>query len=110
MTKYLLIPLLLYSTSSFSEDCTTWGCTSKISELYINTDGSIYVSTDGDETKANCTTVSDIYFTLNPSTGNAKEVYSSILAAFMTGKKIQLRIKEGHAECELSYVRLATSH
>jgi hypothetical protein len=110
MKKYFLVPMLLFSLSAFGQECTTWGCTSVISDLYTNADGIIYVGTNGDEKKANCTAVSDVYFTLNPSSGNAKEVYSSMLAAFMSGKKIQLRIKEGHAKCELSYVRLSTSH
>ncbi len=70
----------------------------------------IYVGTNGDETKANCTAVSGVYFTLNPSSANAKEMYSSMLAAFMSEKKVRLRIKEGDAQCELQYVVLSTSY
>ncbi|EGU57979.1 hypothetical protein VINI7043_12466 [Vibrio nigripulchritudo ATCC 27043] len=110
MKKFLLASLCLFSVSTFGQECTTWGCTSVISDLYTNADGAIYVGTYGDEKKANCTAVSGVYFTLDSSSSNAKEVYSSMLAAFMSGKKIQLRIKEGHAKCELAYVRLSTSH
>ena len=110
MKKYLLVAVLMFSIPAFAQECTTWGCTSTISDLYTNADGLIYVGTNGDETKANCTAISDVYFTLSPSSGNAKEVYSSMLAAFVSGNKIQLRIKEGHDKCELSYVRLSTSH
>ncbi|WMS88497.1 hypothetical protein [Pleionea litopenaei] len=98
--------LLMASLPTMADECKSWGCVSTISELYTNADGRIYIGTPLDEKLANCTPISDIYFTLNPSSGNAKEIYSSLLAAFMANRKIQLRIKEGHAQCELSYVRL----
>jgi len=103
-----LIFLILPSKVFANEQCTTWGCISTISELYTNADGLIYVGTPLDEKLANCTAISGVYFTINPSSGNSKEMYSSLLAAYMSNKKIQLRVKEGHAQCELAYVRLST--
>ena len=104
MKKVLtVIALLASSTSVFAADmCASWGCTSTIETLYTNADGRIYIGTPLDENLANCTTVIDKYFTINPSSGNAKEMYSSILAAYMSDKKVQLRVKEGHPSCELA--------
>jgi hypothetical protein len=102
--------LMLCSFSAASNQCASWGCTATIETLYTNVDGDIYIGTPGDEKLTNCTPVSGVYFTLNPSAVNAKEVYSSILAAYMANEKIQLRIKEGSSNCELAYVKLAKTH
>jgi hypothetical protein len=110
--KILLgLALLACSAATLAEDkCTSWGCISTVSTLYTNADGAIYVGTPLDETLANCTSVSGVYFTLNPAAGNAKEMYASVLAAHMSNKKIMLRVKEGHPTCELAYVTLDTSY
>ena len=102
------LTVLISALSSLSANaCTASGCIATISELYTTADGVIYVSTPLDEKLANCTAVSDKYFTINPSSKNAKEMYSSVLAAYMSGKKIQLRVIEGHSQCQLAYVRLS---
>ena len=108
MRKILFILFLLVTAnSSFAEDrCTTWGCVSPIETLYTNASGVIYVGTPFAEINANCTPVSDVYFTLNPDRPNAKEVYTSLLGAYLANKKIQLRIVEGSEGCQLAYVRL----
>ncbi|MEX0334654.1 hypothetical protein [Vibrio tubiashii] len=109
MKNRLIVALVaFYSAASFSDECTSWGCISTVETLYTNANGDIYVGTPLNETLANCTPVSNVYFTLNPSAPNASEIYSSLLAAYMSGKKIQLRVQEGHSRCELSYVRLDT--
>ena len=102
--------ILSVSTIASANQCTTWGCISTIEDLYTNADGYIYIGTPLDEKIANCTPVSGVYFSLNTASGNAKEIYSSLLTAFTTGKKIQLRIKEGSSNCEISYVRLNSSY
>ncbi len=89
-----------------ADECTTWGCVSTIESLYVNASGNIFVGTPLDETKANCTASSGVYFTLNTKSANAKEMYSSLLAAYMANNKVQLRIIEGSGNCELSYIRL----
>jgi len=94
---------------ALEDQCTSWGCKSTISELYTNAQGDIYVATPLDEKLANCTAVSGVYFTLDPTLSNAKEVYSTLLAAFISNKKVQLRVKEGDSKCRLSYVRLDAS-
>ena len=86
------------------------GCISTIEEIYTNADVRIYIATPLDEKLANCSAISDAYFTINPSSGNAKKMYSSVLAAFMSNTKMQLRVKEGHPQCELIYVRLSKNY
>lgn len=100
------VVFLFVSTLSFSDECASWGCISTISELYITTDGDIRVGTPLDEKLASCTPASGVFFTLNQNSANAKEVYSTLLAAYMSEKKIQLRTKDGSPDCELAYVRL----
>lgn len=101
---------MFFSISMSSQaECEKWGCIGKITEIYTNSDGEIYFGTEYNEKKANCTPVADVYFTLNPKSENAKEIYSSVLSAYMAGKKIQPRVKEGSQRCELAYVLLSTS-
>jgi hypothetical protein len=104
-----LVFALASSTSAWAADqCTSWGCISTVANVVTNADGVIYVGTPLDESLANCTAVSGVYFTIDTTSGNAKEMYASVLAAYMSNKKIQLRVKEGHPLCELSYVNLST--
>ena len=105
----VLIGLLASLSVAAAERCDSWGCISTISNLYVTSDGVIYVGTPLDEKLANCTPVAGVYFTLDPSSANAKEIYSSMLSAYMSKKKIQLRIKEGDSRCELAYVVLSTT-
>ncbi|RSD29696.1 hypothetical protein [Vibrio pectenicida] len=108
--KLLPFMLIFFSTFSFADECGSWGCISTIETLYTNAEGVIYIGTPLDEKKANCQPVSDVYFTLNPNASNASYIYSSLLSAYMAGKKIGLRIKEGHPKCELSYVNLKSTY
>ena len=101
--------LSIVSGLSIADECTSWGCISTISELYITGGGTIRVGTPLDEKLANCTPVSDVYFTLDPAKANAKEMYSALLSAYMSNKKIQLRISEGSADCTIAYIRLKTT-
>lgn len=96
---------VVLSAPSFSDECETWGCTSKIEELHTGADGNVYIGTSLDETKANCTALNGSKFVLSAEAKGAKAIYSSLLAAYMSDKKIQLRIVEGSSPCELAYVR-----
>lgn len=108
--RKLFVFFMFFSISMSSQaECEKWGCIGKITDIYTNADGVIYIGSEHDEKKANCKPISDVYFTLNPKSENAKEIYSSILSSYMSDKKIQLRIKEGSNQCELEYVRLSLS-
>jgi len=107
--KYFIAALIMFLsiTASAEDKCTTWGCISTLNELYTKSSGVVYIATPLDETKANCTPHSGVYFTLRPEVSGYKEIYSSLLAAYMSDKKIQLRITEGTIGCEINYVRFA---
>ena len=94
---------------SATDSCTTWGCFAKVTELYTNANANIYVRTDGDESKANCTLYGGAYFVLKADAKNKDLVYSSLLAAHMANKKIQIRIAENTPDCQISYVSLKES-
>ena len=107
MRIFILILGIFTSTHLLAANqCASWGCKAKISVLYTSVNGSIYIGTPFDEKAANCTPVAGVYFTLNANGITAKEVYSSLLAAYMSGKEISLRIVEGSSNCELAYVTL----
>lgn len=97
--------MLLLSNIAFADECASWGCISTIYEIIITGDDAIRIGTPLDESAANCTAPSGQFFTLNPQAPNAEQIYSAVLSAYISNKKIQLRIKEGSADCELSYVR-----
>ena len=101
---FLFILLTLSSTAYAANYCASSGCDSTISSLYVQADGNIFVGTDADETLANCTTVSSVYLTLTPSSTNNKELYSTLLAAFMADRAIYIRIVEGSTNCAIQYI------
>ena len=107
--RILILILGIFATTHVlaADQCQSWGCITTISKLYTTANGPIYVSTPLDEKLANCTPVSDVYFTLDTSSKNVKEVYATLLAAYMAQKEVRLRIIEGSANCELKYVTLA---
>ncbi|KOR33474.1 hypothetical protein TI05_00885 [Achromatium sp. WMS3] len=111
MTKtFVLVVFCLPCIGLAADSCETWGCVSTISTLYTNVNGVVYIGTPLDEKKANCTPVSGVYFTLNPSnSNNFQAVYSNLLGAYLQNKKIRLRIKERSPNCELEYVVLDVS-
>lgn len=111
MKKFLVVILLAVVQPLFAADkCTTWGCISTIKTLYTNASGPVYIGTPLDETLANCKPVSDVYFKIEPSMKNFKELYAQLLAAYMSGSKIQLRVQENTDGCLLSYVRSDTAY
>ena len=105
-TIIFTITLLLTSLQVNAGSCASWGCKSIVTKLYTTASGPVYIGTAYDEKLANCTPVSEVYFTLNMATNNAKEIYASVLAAYSTGKEIGLRVIEGTSNCEISYVTL----
>ena len=112
MRKLCLFLIVAWSgtTIAVADQCGTWGCTSTVETLYTNANGYIYVSTPLDETAANCTIYPGGYFVLQPTAQNADKIYSSLLSAYMSNSKIQIRIVEGSPICEIAYVTLSRQH
>ena len=106
-TILFILSILVASTQvAYAGSCASWGCKSVVTRLYTTASGPVYIGTAYDETLANCTPESSVYFTLNMSTANAKEIYASVLAAYTSGKEISLRVIEGSSNCEITYVTL----
>ncbi len=107
--KTLLLLVLLFSTSAFASDnyCATWGCVSTIKDFYTNTNGQVYINTPVDQSPVNCTQYPGGYFVLDPNFNNFDQIYSTLLAAYFSDSKIQLRVVEGSSNCLLAYVRLS---
>ncbi|MCP4486429.1 MAG: hypothetical protein GY820_03785 [Gammaproteobacteria bacterium] len=94
------------NAAAWADTCSGTGCISTISEINTKINGDILIGTPFNEKLANCTPVADIYFVLSSGT-NSDKAYSSILSAYISGKKIQLRIVEGSTNCEIDYVRFS---
>lgn len=105
MKNQILATLLLAaSLASYGQSCAPWGCHTTIDSLYTNVSGLIYVSTAGDETKANGTVYPGNYFILDPNKHNADKVYACMLAAYMTNKILHYALKQAAliASCLMS--------
>lgn len=90
--------------------CESWGCRGKLETLYTTAAGDIYVGFAADETLSNCQANSGTLFTLQSSKQNFKEVYASLLAAYMADRVISARIDEGTVGCNIAYVTLDANH
>ncbi|QHH96427.1 hypothetical protein [Acinetobacter dispersus] len=109
--KFFLLTLLTTVTSLAiaADQCTTWGCISTIKTLQLNSAGTIYIDVPLDKTPVNCTPYVKTYFVISKSNPYYKEVYATLLSAYLTKSKIQLRVVEGSPNCEIAYVTLSTS-
>lgn len=109
MKKFFLVFLLIIGFNSNinaeTNICSSSGCISKIEVFYVISSGKLYIGTPLDEKLANCTPVSGVYFTLS-QTSTSEMIFSTLLSAYMSNSTVQLRIKEGSDNCEISYVTL----
>lgn len=86
-------------------NCANVTCQSiHIDRLYLNAAGPVYVATDDDESALNCTPVSNVYLTLNTSDPNADYIYSTLLAAYVAGNPVSIRIDDLSPVCEIRYI------
>ncbi|MFN4290105.1 MAG: hypothetical protein ACK4E7_04410 [Permianibacter sp.] len=78
-----------------------------VDRLYVNSDsGLVYVATSGDEAQLDCSAVSDVYVTLDLAEPGASAIYSSLLSAQVSNKKVQVRIVNGSAGCKVKYITI----
>ena len=97
----MVVFLVLLSTSVYAA-CTANRCVGKIERLYVN-GGTLYISTDGDETNLNCTAPAGVYITMPSSYPDFKNLYAMMLTAISLNNTIGLRIQEGSDRCSLIY-------
>lgn len=105
---FLLAIIALFAFSTLARaTCINIGCQNEyIDILYVTASGSIYIGTSGVETLSNCQPVGGVYFTLNPSSPNAKYIYATLLTAQAARKKTFVRISELSVGCTVSYVTI----
>jgi hypothetical protein len=66
--------------------------------------GTLYVGTDGDETKLTCGGVSGVYMSLKEGDVGKNAMYSLLLTAKTTGKAVSIKIVEGSPTCKVQYI------
>jgi len=106
MKKLLISALAIsaMSTSIYAAGCVATGCFDvKITKLYMTAGGTLYVGTSGNEASLNCTLDGD-YMSLKEGDVGKNAMYSLLLTAKTTNKKVNIRIQEGTADCRVLYV------
>ncbi len=102
--RFVFLALLLISCNA-SANCIERGCYNVFVErLYINSSGTVYVATSGDETLMSCSAVSDVYSTFKSTSAGADMIFSTLLAAQMADKKVSVRTADNSAGCLIQYV------
>lgn len=106
MKKLMLT--FLAGASLANADCNPDFC----HDVYIDTlypvyEGTVYVATSGDESVLNCNAASGQYVTLKADHKGADRIYSTLLAAQISGKKINsIQVDDNSTGCVIQYVTL----
>ena len=98
------------STATYA-GCTASGCSNvTVDKLYMTATGTLYVGTSGDEKALNCAGgagnggVANVYVSLKEGDVGKNAMYSLLLTAKTTGKKVKIRIVEGSSDCKVMYI------
>ncbi len=107
---FTAVSLALLSSFSYAE-CAATGCDQAIIEqLYVTASGTVYIGTNGDETKMQCKAESGIFSTLSLSQPGANAIYSLLLVAQTTSKPVYIRTDETSPSvakgCNVLYVTM----
>lgn len=78
-------------------DCTVTICNYVyVEQVWLNTDGNLYVSTSGNENSLNCTPLGSTgtiqYLQMNQNALFFKEIYTAILAAHLADKRVLMTL------------------
>jgi len=103
MKKNLLKIVIIAGLSvSANAACGPLGCYDVlVKKIYILPSGDMFVQTSGDHTKLHCTRNPKL-IRLVKSDGQ-KSIYSALLTAQTTNKKVDLRINKDSSDCSLAY-------
>jgi len=106
--KKIIALSALFSNFVFANVCIPDNCAHVyIDKLYVESTGTIYIGTSGDESKLNCHAVSSVYVTIPAGTPGADYLYSTLLAAQTTGKTISvIQVDDHKPGCVIQYVTL----
>ncbi|MCH2157279.1 MAG: hypothetical protein MK096_00675 [Oleiphilaceae bacterium] len=106
--KKLFVLLLLFS--GFTQaDCEGTSCSNVyVDMLYARAYGDVSIGTSGTETGLTCSPKSDVYLRLLYSDVSSDLVYSTLLAAQMANKLVNIKVAaDSTGECKVLYVKLA---
>ena len=84
--------------------CVAGSCNDVVNDLFVHGSG-VYLRTAGDETQLNCTLAEGFFMLLKKTHTNYEAVYAALLTAHTNRAPIFIRVVEGSADCEVSYVR-----
>jgi len=107
MKKVLMSVLVMGAmTVNATAGCIATGCNNvQVTKLYMTATGTLYVGTDGTETSLACGGVSGLYMSLKEGDVGKSSMYSLLLTAQTTGKRVTVRIEEGSSDCRVAFVK-----
>lgn len=101
-----LLTGLMLSPDAMAGSCSGVFCTDvALDLLYINSTG-VFVATSGAETALTCTPNSSQYLTLPKTHGNYASIFSTLQAALISGKTVNLRIEDASVGCNVLYITI----
>ncbi|CCN49928.1 exported hypothetical protein [Vibrio nigripulchritudo MADA3029] len=99
----------LFSFNVFSA-CSKIGCIGAgkdvLISVYPNSSGNIYLQAGVGREQLDCKLVEGHYMVLKATHPAFESVYSTVLTALASQKKLMVRIVNGSPNCEVSYVRM----
>jgi hypothetical protein len=104
----ILFMLFLMSTTAVAGVCVPDHCADVyIEKLYVESTGTIYIGTSGDEKVLNCSATSGVYVTIPAGTPGASLLYTTLLTAQTTNKRISIiQVDDNIAGCVIQYITL----
>ena len=109
MKKVLMSVLTLGALSiSANAACAGKSCNNVDIEKIVVTQTTIFVATSGAETSlTNCTPAANVFITLSSTDVSSKAIYSALLTAQTTKKKVKIRTKDTPgATCQIDYMEM----
>ena len=102
----MCLTISLFSSLAYPQ-CSSNTCDNVyVDRLYATKSGLVFVATSGDEGLLDCNASSGVYTTLDLNDPGANVIYSTLLAAQMANKRVQVRPENGTDGCLISYVTL----
>ena len=106
LLNVVLLGLVLAPVQSYAA-CDESGCWSvDVDQIYIRSAGFNLLQTSGNEIKLTCTAISNVFIQI-PDKGNKAELMSVLLAAKLSGKKIDVRTNHDNGNCIIEYLRFS---
>jgi len=73
-----------------------------IDRIFINSAGTLLISTSGVEANLSCSPTNNIYLKYKEHQKNYKEMYTMFLSAQLSGKRVTVKVLTG-GQCEIDY-------